>query len=40
MKAIIATGYKGYTAQEFIPTAATNTGKIAELKKAVKICDV
>lgn len=40
MKAIIATGYKGYTAQEFIPTAETNTGKIAELEKAIKICDV
>jgi hydroxypyruvate isomerase len=40
MKAIIATGFKGYTAQEFIPTSATNATKIAELKKAVKICDV
>jgi hydroxypyruvate isomerase len=40
MKAIVATGFKGYTAQEFIPTAATTTAKIAELKKAVKICDV
>jgi hydroxypyruvate isomerase len=40
MKAIVATGFKGYTAQEFIPTAPTPTAKLAELKKAVKICDV
>ncbi|MGQ0740129.1 MAG: hydroxypyruvate isomerase family protein [Bacteroidota bacterium] len=40
MKAIIATGYKGYVAQEFIPTGKTNGEKIAALKKAVKICDV
>src|SRR5579871_4376103 len=37
MKAIIATGYKGYVAQEFIPAAAD---KIASLRKAVEICDV
>jgi hydroxypyruvate isomerase len=40
MKAIMATGYKGYVAQEFIPTAKENKDKIAALKKAVKICDV
>lgn len=40
MKAIVATGFKGYTAQEFIPTSTTSTAKLAELKKAVKICDV
>lgn len=40
MKAIVATGYKGYVAQEFIPTGNDNTNKIAALKKAVKICDV
>lgn len=40
MKAIVATGFKGYTAQEFIPTASTSEGKVAELKKAIKICDV
>jgi hydroxypyruvate isomerase len=40
MKAIVATGFKGYTAQEFIPTAESTAGKIAELEKAVKICDV
>jgi hydroxypyruvate isomerase len=40
MKAIVATGFKGYTAQEFLPLAETPSGKIAELKKAVRICDV
>jgi len=37
MKAIVATGFKGYTAQEFIPAAAD---KLGSLKKAVLICDV
>jgi hydroxypyruvate isomerase len=37
MKAIVATGYKGYVAQEFIPTASD---KLGALKKAVTICDV
>ncbi|MEI9807432.1 MAG: TIM barrel protein [Bacteroidota bacterium] len=40
MKAIIDTGYKGYVAQEFIPTAKETKDKIAALKKAIKICDV
>ena len=40
MKAIVATGYKGYVAQEFIPTAKDNKDKIKALKKAIKICDV
>ncbi len=40
MKAILATGFKGYVAQEFIPTGKENTDKIAALKKAIKICDV
>lgn len=40
MKAILATGYKGYVAQEFITTAKETKDKIAALKKAVKICDV
>ena len=40
MKAIIATGFKDYVAQEFIPTGKDNNDKIASLKKAVKICDV
>lgn len=37
MKAIIATGFKGYVAQEFIPAA---DDKAASLKKAIEICDV
>jgi hydroxypyruvate isomerase len=40
MKAIVATGFKGYVAQEFIPLGDTNEIKIAQLEKAVKICDV
>jgi hydroxypyruvate isomerase len=40
MKAIVATGYKGYVAQEFIPTGKEPKEKIAALKKAIKICDV
>jgi len=37
MKAIIATGFKGYVAQEFIPAAQD---KIASLRQAVQTCDV
>ena len=37
MKAIVATGYKGYVAQEFIPT---KKDKLAALKACVQICDV
>ena len=37
MKAIVATGYKGYVAQEFIPT---KEDKIAALQQAITICDV
>jgi hydroxypyruvate isomerase len=37
MKAIVATGYKGYVAQEFLPT---KEDKIAALKEAITICDV
>jgi hydroxypyruvate isomerase len=40
MKVIVDTGYKGYVAQEFMPTGKDNTAKIKALKKAVKICDV
>ena len=36
MEAIVATGYKGYVAQEFIPTA----DPIQSLKEAVNVCDV
>src|SRR5450432_981677 len=37
MKAIVATGFKGYTAQEFLPVASN---KMDSLKKAIMICDV
>ncbi|MEN0055719.1 MAG: TIM barrel protein [Mucilaginibacter sp.] len=37
MQAILATGYKGFVAQEFLPT---NPDKMASLKKAIQICDV
>ncbi len=40
MKAILATGFKGYVAQEFIPTGKEKKDKIAALKKAIRICDV
>ncbi len=37
MKAIVATGFKGYVAQEFIPKYAD---KLKSLRDAVNICDV
>lgn len=37
MKAIVATGYKGYVAQEFIPLQENKT---ASLREAIRICDV
>jgi len=37
MKAIVASGFQGYVAQEFIPTWKD---KIAALRQAVKLCDV
>lgn len=37
MRAIVATGFKGYVAQEFVPK---NPDKLASLKKAIQICDV
>ncbi len=37
MKAIVATGFKDFVAQEFIPTG---NDKIGSLKKAISICDV
>ena len=37
MKAILATGFKGFVAQEFIPL---NKNKLSSLEKAVRICDV
>lgn len=40
MQGILATGYKGYVAQEFIPTGKTNEEKEKALKAAIKLCDV
>lgn len=40
MKAIVDLGYKGYVAQEFIPTSKDKKGQLAALKKAISICDV
>jgi len=37
MKAIVATGYKGFVGQEFVPKQAD---KIASLEKCIRICDV
>jgi len=37
MKAIVATGFTGYVAQEFIPV---KTDKLASLRQAVALCDV
>lgn len=39
-KAILATGYQGYIAQEFMPTGKTTKEKIAALRYAIKKCDV
>ena len=36
-RAIVATGFKDYVAQEFIPA---KTDKLKSLEEAVKICDV
>lgn len=40
MKAIVATGFKGFVAQEFIPSHKEKDKQLASLEKAVKICDV
>ena len=40
MKAIVETGFKGYVAQEFIPSSKEKKNQLASLKAAVKICDV
>ena len=37
MRAIVATGFKGYVAQEFIPA---DKDPMASLKKAIEICDI
>ncbi len=40
MQGILATGYKGYVAQEFISTGKTNEEKEKALKAAIKLCDI
>src|SRR5207253_10415564 len=40
MKAIIDTGFKGFVAQEFIPTKKEKDNQIAALEQGVRICDV
>lgn len=40
MKAIYELGFKGWVAQEYIPTGKTLEQKIEDFKKCVQICDV
>lgn len=40
VRAIHATGFNGYVAQEFIPKRATDDEKIESLKAAIRICDI
>lgn len=40
MRAIAATGYKGYVAQEFISTKKDQQDKIQSLRNAIQICDI
>lgn len=40
MRAILATGFKGHVAQEFIPSKKEKKQQLAALKNAVRICDV
>jgi hydroxypyruvate isomerase len=40
MREIVATGYKGYVAQEFMSKRDTTEEKIASLAQAISICDV
>lgn len=40
MKAIVDTGFKGFVAQEFIPSAKEKEKQLASLANAVRICDV
>ncbi|MCP3696308.1 MAG: hydroxypyruvate isomerase, partial [Planctomycetaceae bacterium] len=37
MQAILATGYQGYVAQEFLPTWEN---RVRSLRHAAKVCDV
>lgn len=40
MKAIVASGFKGYVAHEFVPTGKTDEARKEGLKQAVAVCDV
>jgi hydroxypyruvate isomerase len=40
MKAILETGFKGYVAQEFVPTEKDSAQQLASLSKGFRICDV
>jgi hydroxypyruvate isomerase len=40
MKAIVETGFKGYVAQEFVPSPKDSKGQLASLEQAVGICDI
>ncbi|MFV0606291.1 MAG: hydroxypyruvate isomerase family protein [Niabella sp.] len=40
MKAIVETGFKGYVAQEFIPTGKTQAEQLKALKNAIETCDI
>ena len=40
MRAIAATDYKGYVAQEYLPTTKTHKEIEKGLKDAIKICDI
>ncbi|WP_420152979.1 hydroxypyruvate isomerase family protein [Siphonobacter sp.] len=40
IKALVATGYKGYIGQEFVPTPKDKAGMLESLKQGVLICDV
>ncbi|GGY86144.1 hydroxypyruvate isomerase [Cellvibrio zantedeschiae] len=40
VRAIHATGFKGYVAQEFMPKRATDKEKVESLQAAIRICDV
>lgn len=39
-KAIVATGFQGFLAQEFVPTPTTKAGRAGSLAAAIRICDV
>ncbi len=40
MKAIVATGFKGHVAQEFMPAGTSAEEKAASLQRAILLCDI